>query len=72
MKVEYRGFEIEVNHEQAGDRNNMYLCVKRISDGWVFESSKITGRNPEEEYIEYLKLQIDYYLDRDKLVRMQV
>jgi len=60
MKVNYRGFEIDVKRERAlGGWDNLYFSIIRLSDGYIMEDSFTTGDDTVREYIGYMKERID-------------
>jgi len=57
MKVNYRGFEIEVTRAKA----SLYFSVFRISDGWSLIDRTEETLEPVRNIIKILKERIDYY-----------
>lgn len=60
MKVEYKGYEIEVVRERClGGWDMLYYRIFRISDGYCCVDNFTTGSDTVREYIGYMKERID-------------
>ena len=56
MKVNYRGFEIEVYREKAlGGWKQLFWSIFRVSDGWEFDSGFSCGDDTVRDFIKILK-----------------
>ena len=64
MKIQYKGFTIEVKREEAlGGWEHLYFYVMRNSDYWFLEDSFTTGDDEVEDFIQYLKEMVDDFLE---------
>lgn len=64
MKVEYKGFEIEVTKGKSlGGFECLYFYVLRLSDGWMFKDSFEESDDTINQKIKDLKSIIDDYLE---------
>lgn len=64
MKINYKGFEINVTREKSlGGWDNIYYYIMRIDDGWFLEDSFSTGEDDLREFAYGLKDIVDDYLE---------
>lgn len=60
MKVNYRGFEVDVHRDKAlGGWKQLFWSVFRLSDGWEFDSGFSCSDDTVRDYIAALKQRID-------------
>ena len=66
MKVEYKGYDIEVNREDClGGWKNLYYSIYRKSDGFECVCDFTEGEDTVDDYIKYMKERIDAELLED-------
>ena len=64
MKINYKGFEINVKREKAlGGWDNIYYYIMRIDDGWFLRDTFSTGEDNLREFAYSLKDIVDDYLE---------
>lgn len=64
MKVDYRGFEIDVCREQSlAGYSMLYFTVMRESDGWFLIDSFSESDDTPEDMVEGFKKSVDDYLE---------
>lgn len=60
MKVEYKGYEIEVKRERCmGGWMLLYYSIFRLSDGYEVTSGFTEDQSSVKEYVGYMKERID-------------
>lgn len=64
MKVNYKGFEIEVKRENCmAGYPLVYFSIFRISDGWEIANGFYDTADTVREVIKDMKVQVDDYLE---------
>lgn len=60
MKVNYRGFEIDVRREKClAGYKLMYFSIIRISDGFEMECSYTDSEDTVRDQVHYMKERVD-------------
>lgn len=63
MKVEYRGFEIDVRRERClGGWDMLYTTIMRISDGWFLEDTCEDSGEKVRDQVRYMKGRVDNFI----------
>lgn len=64
MKINYKGFEINVTREKSlGGWDNIYYYIMRIDDDWFLEDNFSTGEDDLRDFAYGLKNIVDDYLE---------
>jgi hypothetical protein len=64
MKLEYKGFDIEVNKEKSvGGDEFLYYSAFRKNDDWELTSGSVAASNSVREWVNDMKKLVDEYLE---------